>query len=251
MSCYTIQVGWLMKGPGIGQYIQQSAQWMLDLIFPPRCAGCQHSGYILCPTCMASMQAATSPLCQHCHGRLASDGLCSSCRYRPLQLSGLRAFGHYQDVLRASIHALKYDGCTRLAPLLGQLLQQAYCAYRLHADVIVPVPLHSERQQQRGYNHATLLARVLSQATGVPLNENMLIRQRSTSAQVGLRLQERQRNVEGAFRCTAVTMGALPAKLHILLVDDVCTTGATLEACAAPLFAAGASSVWGLVLARP
>jgi ComF family protein len=157
----------------------------------------------------------------------------------------------YQEPLRSYIHALKYDGNTRLAQPLGMLLVQAYSTLGISADGIVPVPLHSERQRQRGYNHAALLAQVCATHTGLPLFENMLIRHRATLAQVGLKPRERQQNVQGAFSCSSELTGGQLRGRAILLIDDVCTTHSTLEACAAPLFAAGAEIVYGLVLARP
>ena len=130
-------------------------------------------------------------------------------------------------------------------------MAQAYRYYGLQADAIIPVPLHSERQKQRGYNHAYLLAEVCAAQVKVSLYEDMVVRYRATPAQVGLRASERLQNVAGAFRCSpAFATGALYGR-KILIVDDVYTTGATLEACAEPLFAAGVREVWGLVLARP
>ncbi len=166
-------------------------------------------------------------------------------------MSGLRAVSAYQGPLRACIHALKYHGNTRLAEPLGQLLSRAYTRYGIQADIMIPVPLHSERQRQRGYNHASLLARVCSTQLGVPLYENILVRHRATLAQVDLDPKDRHQNVAGAFHCApAFATGTLRGR-RIIIIDDVCTTGATLEACAAPLFAAGAEIVCGLVLARP
>ena len=113
------------------------------------------------------------------------------------------------------------------------------------------MPLHAERQRERGYNQGHLLAGVCAKYVHVPMNTEIVLRHRATEAQAQLKAAERQRNVAGAFLCTpAVTTGALVGRA-IVIIDDVCTTGATLEACAAPLYAAGARSVWGLVLARP
>ncbi|HEX9134385.1 MAG TPA: phosphoribosyltransferase family protein [Ktedonobacteraceae bacterium] len=131
------------------------------------------------------------------------------------------------------------------------LLAQAYVRYDMRADMLIPVPLHSERQQQRGYNHASLLAEVCSARSGVPLNNSVLVRQRATVAQVDLHPRERYQNVAGAFACASASASGVIKGRSIVILDDVSTTGATLEACAAPLFAAGAKEIWGLVLARP
>jgi ComF family protein len=233
------------------QASQQILQQALDLLFPTRCAACQHSGAILCPACIAAIRPLSPPYCRHCNTPLDASGICKNCRYAPLRLSGLRVASKYEGTLRASIHALKYAGNRRVAEPLGSLLAQAYRIYGLRADMIVPVPLHSERIQQRGYNQAFLLAQMCSRCTNVPLNSSLVRRTRPTSSQVHLGMRERQSNVAGAFSCPpTITNGALRGR-SILLIDDVCTTGATLEACAAPLFAAGAQAVWGLVLARP
>jgi len=229
----------------------QAMQHIFDLLYPPQCAGCKRSGYVLCQVCLAQIQSPSGPVCQRCSAPLSAAGICTSCQFAPLKLSSLRAAGVYREPLRTCIHALKYDGNTRLARPLGMLLVQAYLALHIHADAIVPVPLHSERYRQRGYNHAALLARTCATQTGLPLFEDMLVRHRATLAQVGLKPWERQQNVLGAFSCAPEFGGGQLRGRTILLIDDVCTTRATLEACAAPLFAAGAASVYGLVLARP
>ena len=229
---------------------RQALQRLLDLLYPPRCAGCQRNGYVLCPSCLAQISPLTS-VCQRCSGPLSPGGVCASCRSAPLSFSGLRAVSAYQEPLRSHIHALKYDGNTRLAQPLGTLLARAYSMSGIRADALVPVPLHSERYKQRGYNHAALLARACASQIGVPLIEDMLVRHRATLSQVGLQHWERQQNVQGAFSCSpAYADGQLHGRT-LLLIDDVSTTASTLEACAVPLFAAGDAAVFGLVLARP
>ncbi len=226
-------------------------QQFLDILFPPRCAGCQRGGHVLCPSCIAQIQPLPLPICRRCGTPLPPGGLCRNCQYHPLNMSGLRAVSAYQEPLRACIHALKYAGNTRLAEPLGLLLAQAYIRYGIQADILIPVPLHSERQHQRGYNHASLLAGVCSAHLGIPVHDNILVRHRATLAQVDLNPRDRYQNVAGAFLCIpAFATGALYRR-KIVIIDDVSTTGATLEACAVPLYAAGAAAIWGLVLARP
>ncbi|MBA2395063.1 MAG: ComF family protein [Ktedonobacteraceae bacterium] len=233
------------------QIYQQQLQRVLDLLFPPRCAICKHGGQVLCPQCLSALQPLHPPLCSHCGAQLSHNVACRNCQYAPLRLSMLRVFGSYQGPLRSCIHDLKYNGQKRLAEPLGSLLTQAYRSYNLHADLIIPVPLHKEREQQRGYNQTALLAKQCATELGIPLREDIVLRHRATAAQAGLKAQERQQNVVGAFACHPLfTTGVLSGRT-ILIIDDVCTTGATLEACATPLFAAGARRVCGLVLARP
>lgn len=233
---------------------QRITQHFLDILFPPHCVTCKKSGSVLCPSCFAQIHPLSSPLCQGCSTPLATyarSGLCERCQRTPSGLSGLRAVGTYHEPLRGCIVALKYDGNTRLAEPLGHLLAQTYLSSGFRVDVFVAVPLHQERYQQRGYNHSQLLAQSCTAQLGIPLADNLLIRHRATPAQVGLSADERGQNVAGAFLCPpAFTTGALLGR-SIGIIDDVCTSGATLRACAEPLFAAGALAVWGLVLARP
>jgi ComF family protein len=148
--------------------------------------------------------------------------------------------------MRPAIHALKYQGVRDLAEPLADWLVATWRVHALTADLIVPVPLHPRREAQRGYNQAALLARELGRRTGVPVAPAELIRTAWTRPQVGLSRTERRANIAGAFRCAGKV-----TDMRIILVDDVSTTGATLESCASELKAAGAAHVQGLVLARP
>jgi ComF family protein len=229
---------------------KQAIQHILDFLFPPHCAACKRSGSILCPSCLTEIRPLTPPLCQHCYTPLAPHEACRRCRYHPLHMSGLRAASIYQGTLRTCIHDLKYNGNTRLAEPLGCLLVQTYLITGMQADIITPVPLHHERLQQRGYNQARLLAKACASRLGIPMQDTLLTRSRPTPAQVHLTASERQQNVAGAFLCNPTLATGALRKRRIIIIDDVSTTGATLEACAAPLFSAGALAVWGLVLAR-
>lgn len=224
----------------------------LDLLFPPHCAGCRRGGTLLCSACWQTMQPLTLPLCQRCGSPLPTTGAsCTACRYHHSSLHGLRYVNHYQGPLRKAIHALKYEGQQRLAQPLGLLLAEAFRRYRMETDGIIPLPLHPQRQQQRGYNQADLLARVCAAHLKVPYLENLVLRQRMTLAQVDLTFSERRHNVAGAFALASDALPRLAGYRSLLLIDDVSTTGATLQACAAPLAAAGIQQVWGLVLGKP
>lgn len=224
----------------------------LDLLFPPRCVGCRQSGHLLCPTCLRGMQPLPAPFCQHCGLPLITTAAsCAACRQHRLHLHGLRCVHLYQNALINAIHALKYTGQPRLAEPLGLLLAGAFTQYGMRADALIPLPLHPQRQQQRGYNQAALLARSCAAHLNIPCREDLVARIRATRAQVGLNAQQRLQNVSGAFALAPTVQDRSLAGATLVIIDDVCTTGATLEACAAPLYAAGAREIWGLVLGRP
>lgn len=226
-------------------------QPLMDILYPARCAGCQRSGHVLCSSCLAQIHPFPMPVCPRCGVPILQGSACQECQYTQQRITALRGASEYKEPLRACIHALKYDGNTRLSEPLGLLLARAYRRYGIAADALLPVPLHQERYAQRGYNHAALLAEACARHLHLPCYEDLLVRHRATLSQVGLGPGERRQNVQGAFACSpAFARGALYGKT-LAIIDDVCTSGATLEACAAPLFAAGARVVWGLALARP
>jgi ComF family protein len=163
-----------------------------------------------------------------------------------LQIERIRAVVYFEGVLREALHQLKYRGHTALAEPLGDLMAAYWAQHAIPADVVVPVPLHATRLRERGYNQAALLARALARRVGLALDEQTLVRQRATAPQVDLDARQRKENVHDAFCCSARTL----AGQQVVLVDDVCTTGATLEACAVALYEGGARSVQALTLAR-
>ena len=202
---------------------------LLDLIYPPRCAACGTRGVRLCGACVA--QCVPLPVQRRPRALPASSAL-------------QRALGIYpfEGVVREAIHVFKYNGERGLAVPLAALL----AAHRpLEADALAAVPLHAERQRERGFNQAALLAQELGRIWGIPL-VTTLIRVRATDHQVGQSARDRSANVQGAFVWDSQT----PPPARIVLIDDVLTTGATLIACAEALCAAGASEVEGLTLAR-
>jgi ComF family protein len=148
--------------------------------------------------------------------------------------------------LRQAIHRFKYERLAGMAEPLGSLLADCWQALDLHADWLIPVPLHHARERERGYNQAALLARQLARRTTIPVLEHGLRRTRVTAVQMELNAAQRKQNVAGAFACEEPRVKAK----RVVVIDDVCTTGATLEACAEAVLQAGAASVVGLTLAR-
>jgi ComF family protein len=159
----------------------------------------------------------------------------------------LRAAVVFGGPVRLAIHALKYNARLPLARPLAQLLATSLHNQPWQIDALVPVPLHANRQRTRGFNQSLLLARELARQTGLPMWTQALARVRDTPTQTLLGAEQRRENVHAAFRGTEARIKTR----SILIVDDVLTTGATLDACAQALVAAGARHVWGLAVARP
>ena len=226
------------------------ADWLrrgLDLVFPPRCVGCRRVGTWFCQSCVASIEPIPQPICRCCGRPIPHTGLCVQCHTHSSPLSGSRSAAVHSGALREAIHHLKYQGRRELAGPLGDVLIAYWRNLAVPVDLVVPVPLHASRERERGYNQAGLLADTLACRAQLQLNDGDLVRTRDTPPQVGLRADERRANVQDAF----VWTGPPLTGLTVLLIDDVCTTGATLEACARELRLGGADSVWALTLARP
>lgn len=225
--------------------LSAAGEALLDLFFPPRCPGCGRVGSTFCDACLARIELPAAPACIRCGHPQDTEQLCPTCRETPSQLDRITASAIFAHPLRDAIHELKYNNGRSLARPLGVRMAAAWRQGNLAADVIIPVPLHTARQAERGYNQAALLARIVSQEVGVPIGETALVRAKATQQQALLKAVERRENVRDAFACRGDVRGK-----HVVLVDDVCTTGSTLEACAAALRASGAASVCAFTLAR-
>jgi ComF family protein len=166
-------------------------------------------------------------------------------------LTQLRAVGFHEGPLREAIHSLKYEGRRRVAGPLGEMLARYLQDWAAEIDVVVAVPLHRVRRRQRGFNQADLLARQCAGVLKLPYLPRALSRQRATRPQVGLTLAERHSNVSGAFTPGRQGTIARLAGKHVLLIDDVTTTGSTLNAAAAALAPLHPITVRGMALTRP
>ena len=218
---------------------------VLDLLLPLSCAVCHREGRFLCPECEETLPRLEEPYCSVCADP-GSSRLCDWCASTRPAIAGIRAPYLFEGAVREMVHSLKYRNLRAAAPDLAGLLSAFLETNPIPADVLMPVPLHGRGERERGYNQSELVARELSKRTGVPMQTRGLRRVRNTPPQVLMAShQERRRNMEGAFGCTANLSGQ-----RVLLIDDVVTTGSTMFACAEALGAAGATSVWGLALAR-
>jgi ComF family protein len=185
-------------------------------------------------------------MCANCGEPNTPSRLCSKCRAQPLDIEFIRSVAIFQDTLRNAIHHFKYNRLAGLAAPFGDLLAETWRANHFQADWLTPVPLHLARERDRGYNQAALLAQQLSDRIHIPTISRALTRTRITAVQMELKAADRRTNVAGAFACSEARVRGR----RVAVIDDVCTTGATLEACAQALFQAGAASVFALTLAR-
>ncbi|MFC1864720.1 ComF family protein [Chloroflexota bacterium] len=219
----------------------------LNFLFPQRCVGCGKEGSFLCYSCRSSLARIMPPLCPKCGRPQPSGILCPSCVSCQAEIDGIRSPFRFEGVIRQAIHWQKYRNIRALAAPLAQMLNDYLITNPVPGEVLVPVPLHRKRLRERGYNQSVLLARELGKLTNLPVVDDCLIRQRHASPQARTStLDERRSNVADAFTGCAQRL----RDKQILLIDDVSTSGATLNACAVALKGAGATSVWGLVLAR-
>jgi len=187
------------------------------------------------------------PICPRCGKPQASGILCPACGSWQAEIDGIRSPFRFDGVMRQAIHQLKYRNLRALAVPLAKLLQDYLTTSHVPGEALVPVPLHQKRLRQRGYNQSRLLAQELGKLINLPVVDDCLIRLRHAPPQARTStVDERRSNVADAFTCRNHKLRGK----QVLLVDDVSTSGATLDACAAALKAAGASSVWGLALAR-
>ena len=218
----------------------------LDLLFPPRCAGCRSFGAFLCAGCLAGMPRALPPRCPRCW-MPGAGSVCGRCRAEPFAFDSIRAPFVYGGAARDAVHALKYDGVSALAQAMAPPMAAALDGWAPPTASLVPVPLAGRRRRGRGYNQSELLAREGSKLTGLPLRRGLLVRRRSAPPQARSAGEaDRRANVAGAF--SGRDDGGPPGP--VVLVDDVVASGATLDAGARALRAAGHGPVLALTFAR-
>ena len=241
---------------GIANLARRTGEALLSLLYPPHCAGCGAStagGVHLCADCAGKARTIEAPFCRMCSqpfdGAITSEFTCSNCAGREFHFDCAAARYLSRGVVREFIHRFKYDRHFYLRHPLAAWAAEALDDARLRAtpiDALVPVPLHPTRQREREFNQAEEIARLLSRRAGIPLLP-ALRRIRYTTTQTRLDRQERMENLRNAFR---VRHTPRVQSRHLVLVDDVFTTGATVDECARVLRQAGAASVRVVTVAR-
>ena len=232
-----------------------TARLALDIALPTLCVACREPvhGEGVCAECWSKLSFIAPPYCPRLGIPFVYDPgpdlLSMEAIANPPAYGRARAAVRYDDVARTLVHALKYQDRTDLAPAMGRWMARAGRELLGEADVLVPVPLHWRRGWSRRYNQSGALARVIERQTGVRLKSEALRRIRPTEQQIGLSRADRASNVQGAFKVAADRKADIEGR-KVVLVDDVLTSGATVDACARALLRAKAAQVDVLVFAR-
>lgn len=227
---------------------------IVDFFIPAYCGVCKHklsrNEKVICNECFYSILPITKPFCEQCGKPTNGEAVCNDCIEHPHNFSRARAIGTYNGITGELVRLFKYKKKTsiskRLGNMLGIILQSD--EFLSCADAIIPVPLHRVAYRSRGYNQSELLAYEVSKITQLPVLTNILYRIKPTKPQKSIDEREKRlANVKGAFR--SKRSEKIEGK-KVILIDDVCTTGATLDECASELNKAGASDIYALVCAR-
>ena len=236
----------------VNKKLKQLWELLLQLIFPLRCPVCDEIvkpfGQKICPACRKRFKYVTSPWCFKCGKQLEDkeQEYCADCkRIRHLFIGG-RALYEYESV-SASIYRFKYHNRREYADFFGEEVSLVLGQYisMICPDALIPIPLHSAKRRKRGYNQAQILAKSISRYTGVPVYDKILIRTRNTIPLKQLNPQERQNNLKKAFNIRGNDV-----KLKtVIIIDDIYTTGSTMDAAASVLLEAGVRNVYFMTLA--
>jgi competence protein ComFC len=219
---------------------------IVDWVYPPVCAGCGHPGEIWCQECLNSTHYLIEKLCPICGYPKNGADRCLGCCHYSANFTEVRSLAAYTGGVKNAIHRLKYQNDLGVGSIFADMLKKLVLINGWKIDIVVPIPLSKQRKKERGYNQARILALPIALKLGIPLDDNSIIRTRETSSQVSLDAIERQKNIHNAFSAQG---NKLRGK-NILIVDDVITTGSTINDCARAGKIAGVKEVFGVSLGR-
>ena len=224
--------------------LQQLANASLRNFLPGNCllCGADGEGDLLCPDCSADLPFSPTASCPQCGEPTTFSERCGACLNKPPHFDRTLALFRYEFPVDRLIHAFKYGHQLAVGQWLGLRLAERITP---GADVIIPLPLHNDRLRERGFNQSMEMARIVEKCLKIPVDRSSLLRTRATPPQASLEHKERHKNVRGAFECRNDMSGR-----HVLLIDDVMTTGATLDECARVLKLHGAGEVSVAIAAR-
>ncbi|MBI2096791.1 MAG: ComF family protein [Candidatus Sungbacteria bacterium] len=229
--------------------LEAAVEFVLDILFPKRCVGCHKEGLFLCGQCRGQIQLLP-PACFVCRQRSPDGTVCESCKPQTRIRRFIAPLSFHDQTSRELIHIYKYQGVKEIAEILGEYITSAARSYGIFPpdhSILVPIPLSPQRLRERGFNQAELVARVIGEKFGLPVNTGVLRRPLHRKHQTEMpNREERIENAKGVY----APKEKIPPGTVIILVDDVSTTGATLEEAARVLKAAGAKQVWALTAAR-
>jgi ComF family protein len=230
---------------------------LFQFFLPPQCHCCEkcleEGQQGICPDCLSEIHWIEPPFCSVCGTPFVSkeveDHPCGSCLTKKKYFTMARALGYYEGPLREAIHRWKYQGKTHVNSLFGEWMVEGLHRYwdSTFFDLLIPVPLHPKRLKERGFNQSLLLVKELSRKTGIPYRKQILKKSRPTIPQVNLNGKEREKGVKGSFQ---IMDGEEVEGKSILMVDDVYTTGATVNECSKVLLTGGAKRVDVFTLAH-
>lgn len=225
---------------------------ILDILFPRRCPVCgeivKPAGNLICPSCFRELSFVKSPVCKKCGKEIVDETmeLCEDCMIHRHAFEYGIALLNYNETARKSMAQIKYNNKREYLDFFGALMAARYekTIGRMNVDVIVPVPVHESRLRKRGFNQAEVLADIMGKQLGIPMEPDLLARTKKTLPQKELTATERLKNLSGAFDAGVIPEGVR----RVLLIDDIYTTGSTIEACARALRNAGIESVYFAVI---